>query len=473
MTKRFLKKGVIPIKPLPQKSRPTIETTPRPPRKESNTVVQPKKKQCYQSFAELRKRTVALKLKEWVLEEKADRITLRRWIESCLTPKFEIVIDNCLGFSIAMFSWLLPETHKIYKDNKRSVKNITVSELIQAIEEYEVCCGVSEKALNANLINHIIPCKIDPLSDDLFPYSRQEYQRVIECEILLKKEQCDSCAAFEKKLQWQRKSKGRRKGRKGRNLAIPTKLNAPISTTAPEKIKLTLQQQRLKCAQLEERIKEMDAELKASAVQVSDDLGKDLSELFEEQGSNVTPFMSLFWQEQKKLLQRSSKGARFHPMTIRYCLSLASKSPSCYDELRASDILRLPSRRTLKDYKNWVRPKRGFNSEVFDEVSDRASTFFGTQRYVLIMFDEMKIQSNLVFEKSTGELIGFLDLGDPNVNYANFAKADKLATHVLAFLVRGVAVKLEFPFAHFATDGITAAQIMPLFWEAVSILELS
>ena len=199
---------------------------------------------------------------------------LRRWIGSCLTPKFEIVIDDSLGFSIAMFSWLLPETHKIYKDDKRSVKNITASELTQAIEAREICCGVSEKALNANLINHVIPCKIDPLSDDLFPYSRQENQRVIECEILLKKEQCDSCAAFEKKLQWQRKSKER-------NLAIPAKPNAPISTTAPGKIKLTLQQHRLKCAQLEERIKEMDAELKASAVQVSDDLGKDLSELFE------------------------------------------------------------------------------------------------------------------------------------------------------------------------------------------------
>ncbi len=68
MTKRFLKGGVIPAKLLPKKSCPTADTTPRPPRKESNTVVQPKKKQCYQSFAELRKRTVALKLKGWVFE---------------------------------------------------------------------------------------------------------------------------------------------------------------------------------------------------------------------------------------------------------------------------------------------------------------------------------------------------------------------------------------------------------------------
>ena len=43
-------------------------------------------------------------------------------------------------------------------------------------------------------------------------------------------------------------------------------------------------------------------------------------------------------------------------MIIRFCLSLASKSSSAYDEL--------PSRRTIRDYKNAIRPKAGFNDEV-------------------------------------------------------------------------------------------------------------
>ena len=46
-----------------------------------------------------------------------------------------------------------------------------------------------------------------------------------------------------------------------------------------------------------------------------------------------------------------------------------------------------------------------------------------------------------------------------------------IATHALAFLVRGVCTDLQFGLAHFATTGITAAQLMPLFWEAVCILE--
>ena len=55
----------------------------------------------------------------------------------------------------------------------------------------------------------------------------------------------------------------------------------------------------------------------------------------------------LFWQQQKKLLQSSPSGVKYHPMVIRYALSLAAKSPSCYEEIRQSKILVLPSQRTL------------------------------------------------------------------------------------------------------------------------------
>lgn len=73
--------------------------------------------------------------------------------------------------------------------------------------------------------------------------------------------------------------------------------------------------------------------------------------------------------------------------------------------------------------------------------------------------------------KQTGELIGFTDLGDPDLNYGVFEKDDTIASHALSFLVRGVCTELKFALAHFATTGVTAAQLMPLFWEAVCILE--
>ena len=158
-------------------------------------------------------------------------------------------------------------------------------------------------------------------------------------------------------------------------------------------------------------------------------------------------------------------------MIIRFCLSLASKSTSCYKELRNSGVLILPSQRRLKDYRNAIRPKRGFQKEVLDVLKAETEHYFDVQRYVILLFDEMKVMANLVLDKTTGELIGFMDLGDPDLNFAVVEKVDAVASHALAFHVRGICTELKFGLAHFATSGITAAQLMPIFWEAVCILE--
>ena len=107
--------------------------------------------------------------------------------------------------------------------------------------------------------------------------------------------------------------------------------------------------QRLKCAELEQQLNEMKAEIKNSSIEVGHELSKDLTSILGQTSANITPFMELFWQQQKKMFSSSATGVRFHPIIIRYCLSLAAKSPSCYEELRNSGILVLPSQRTLRD----------------------------------------------------------------------------------------------------------------------------
>ena len=83
----------------------------------------------------------------------------------------------------------------------------------------------------------------------------------------------------------------------------------------------------------------------------------------------------------------------------------------------------------------------------------------------------MKIQENLVWDKHSGEMIEFVDLGDINVNFATLKNTQTLATHVLVFLVKSVVNPLSYSFAAFATDGITAYQKMAIFWQAVKYLE--
>ena len=71
------------------------------------------------------------------------------------------------------------------------------------------------------------------------------------------------------------------------------------------------------------------------------------------------------------------------------------------------------------------------------------SSYFDVQRYIVLLFDEMKVNANLVLDKATGELIGFTDLGDPELNFAALEKVDVIASHALVFLVRGVCTELD------------------------------
>jgi hypothetical protein len=106
-------------------------------------------------------------------------------------------------------------------------------------------------------------------------------------------------------------------------------------------------------------------------------------------------------------------------------------------------------------------------------LKDKVSKFSDVQRHVAVVMDEMKIQSNLVFDKVSGELIGFIDFGDPMTNYATLQEEDTIASHALAFLVRGLATDLKHIIGYYFTGNVTSFQIMPIFWKIVSVLELS
>ena len=195
----------------------------------------------------------------------------------------------------------------------------------------------------------------------------------------------------------------------------------------------------------------MQRKIDDEGVSVSDSL-EDLLKIIAGQNLEATPHMKFFWQEQMKLLQAKKMGRRYHPQIIRFALSLHGKSPSAYRELRDSGALILPSERVLRDYKNYFKPKAGINSENIEDLRGKTANFNDMQRYVVVVMDEMKIPSNLVFDKYSGDLIGFIDLGDPMTNFANLQEEGTLASHALAFLVRGMCTDLKHVIAYFFSD---------------------
>ena len=85
----------------------------------------------------------------------------------------------------------------------------------------------------------------------------------------------------------------------------------------------------------------------------------------------------------------------------------------------------------------------------------------------------MKIREDLVFNKFTGEIVGFVDFGGDSMD-KHFSALKKdctrqksklldkrtLATHVLTVVVRDIFFHLTFPFAQFATTGIWYKSVM-------------
>ena len=58
----------------------------------------------------------------------------------------------------------------------------------------------------------------------------------------------------------------------------------------------------------------------------------------------------LLWEQQQKQASYSdSKSMKWHPVMIRWCISIYLKSPSAYEQLRNSGFLKLPNKKTYQN----------------------------------------------------------------------------------------------------------------------------
>ena len=101
---------------------------------------------------------------------------------------------------------------------------------------------------------------------------------------------------------------------------------------------------------------------------------------------------------------------------IRRCLNLKLISSGAYGALRSSGVLVLPSERTLRDYTHWVKAASGFIEDVDKQLMDdtKIKDLQEFQKFVCLLFDEVRIKEQLVYDKHSCEIIGFVNLGDVN-----------------------------------------------------------
>ncbi|XP_055877443.1 uncharacterized protein LOC129924769 [Biomphalaria glabrata] len=303
-------------------------------------------------------------------------------------------------------------------------------------------------------------------SDDQIYYkefyigSQETVIRSTKCEVLTKQTStgfiCKNCN-YAKRLLNNKLLRAKSRDSK------PLSKQDPLHKATREKIISQLKNARMETNYCQQQLKQFQSTLMTDSVELSYHLSQDLKNVIEHTDNELA---KLFWEEQMKAFSIKEKGMRWHPMLIRLAILIRSRSPLAYDTLRKTGILKLPGASTLRDYTNVYESKEGFNESSIEELKRISQNFKSEEKCVILLHDEMMIKYDLVFNKTNGEVVGFV-----NSHTWNEKLEKNIASHVLVFFVVGINTHINISLGFFGSINIASGDLFPLFWQAVGYLE--
>ena len=118
----------------------------------------------YKTFEDFKKRIVTLKLAlGWEICFESEKVTIKFIDKNFLVPKYQIVVQSSLTFCLLVFNWKVDASNEILKQFDSSFKNVTLSNLIHAINNNNLCGGLNFTP--AKGLTHTVPKLFDPFSD--------------------------------------------------------------------------------------------------------------------------------------------------------------------------------------------------------------------------------------------------------------------------------------------------------------------
>lgn len=442
----------------------------------------------------------------WSLHASSDHVTFMK-VQEQSTSSQPIVISHALKV-YSDLSWSLSvHGHEVSKAACALVLKLTenssvkeISSAISSLERLTVCPGHPDMhfvdmvtAKKGKLLSPSgdISAYID--SNASVQLNGQTFTQTIrssKCKVISSSGKCSECVGYRDTLRAMHHRWAKRQRES------PSKLNSTHSranerwlNTPQRKIKLTKLKSRLRATEkktdyLKEKIKES---MSKKAVQVDDELHDGLNQIMDEHAKEINDkyaegsFHRLFWNEQKRNMSKFPTQRRWHPMLIRWCIHLKMISSTAYDAVR--NVLSLPCGRTLQDYTHFIEAGVGIQTKVTEQLLSivKMSSLEDYKKYISIVFDEIKIKEGMIYDKNECRIVGFMDLGCVNNSLLSFEQSlndsdtglglPPVAKQMLVFMVRGLFIKLCFPYAQYPTCGVTADCLFPLAWEVIRHLE--
>ena len=250
-------------------------------------------------------------------------------------------------------------------------------------------------------------------------------------------------------------------------------------------LKATIEEKKARIVHLEKMIEHDDR-----SVTVNPNTHQDLFSIMQHHHNEITKafpedsFPYIFWMSQYKAATKddSPTGMRWNPAMIRWCVYLQQKSSTAYELIRKSKCLYLPSQRTLREYIHHNKSDIGFSNELDEQLirDSKLESLEDHQKYVSMIADEMYIKQGLVYNKTTGDLVGYCRIGEINDHLlqlereyteSNGDNTCTLAKTMLVLMIRGLFTSFTFPYASFATSNLTGEQMVPIFYEGIMRIE--
>lgn len=411
----------------------------------------------YGSLADLKNATGKLPPKWLVICGEDEKLVLGH-IDVEHNMDIKVVFDSTIVAHVYVFGMPAPQLNI-------NLENTRLNSFLNSLTSKCMCSGILDSTLQS-LADGVITEK------NCFRHFRYttvagkpasvSCVRALSCLLLSDSAVCKNCQSVEKTLH----AKQTRKTERVAN--GPLKPNDPLHGLTSEELKQQFKKVRKVSVEQERKLALFQEQLLSDSETVEIDIG--MSKAFGDiiSTSAKDPLHELFWEEQRKAFAAGRGGHRWHPMMLRLAIFLHSRSPAAYEVLRTTGLLKLPGSTTLREYKHVDSPSEGFQPHIIQELQSQASKLDLNHRYVALLHDEMSVRQDLVYDKRSGELVGFVNINSWDFDHI---QPERLATHVLVFYAVGINSTLKQSIGYFGTRSATADNLYPLFWAAVRVLE--
>ena len=379
----------------------------------------------------------------------------------------------------------LPKTHPFYKIDflkplvpltPATVKEFAdvVKSAVYAVHSFNICIGVGLPDCIGEWHKHP-DCVLDSNQFEEKRYDRTLRTKACHFLVSRRHKRCSSCYSYLEDL------KKRMKRRDPEGTVHPNTRNDLLT---PRRLKRKLEEKERRIRAQEVRLSRMrqrlDNMVGQESVPVDDDLSADLKNTFDK----APDFVRIFWEQQLKAhTVKGASGMKWHPLMIRWALHIKSNSSAAFRAMRDSGFIKLPSERTLYEYSHANPATEGIQDNVLKRLSEDVrgckSDFF---TYYSLKMDEMYVFQNVVYNKGSGEIVGYASLEsvEEEIRHLEMELDNKtqegtrpVAKTMLTYMAKGISSSSKGIVACYPTASLTRDYLHSRTWDVIEACELA